>query len=397
MVYEISLAQLEKMLDTVKAIRPYPASCLQYAGGEPTIYPEFIAALKMAKERNIYQIQIATNGIRFAADYDFVRRAADAGLRVAYLQFDGMSDDIYKQSRGRAMLDIKLKAIENMGNAGIRVILVPTIVKGLNDHQLGDIMRFAIDRAEIIAGISWQPVAITGRIDEKKRLEMRFTLADLARCLEEQTGIVKMHRDWFPFSTTTPFTRFLEIILKDSQVRCSCSPHCGCATYIIVDMETKKAIPLPAILDVEAAMQTLNQTVNRIENHPWLKNVSLMQSFKQLKKHFNKEAAPSGWEFEDFAEFLKSFIELPEQRADAEKYMKSLKLRRFNIILMAAMHFQDNYNYEIDRSRRCLVHYVAPNGKFYPFCTFNSGPCHRYEIEREFARPLESEIYQESK
>jgi uncharacterized radical SAM superfamily Fe-S cluster-containing enzyme len=389
-VYEISLEQLEAMLDAIKAIRPYSAPCFQFVGGEPTIYPHFVEAVKMAKARNLAQIQIASNGIRFAADFDFTRRVAQAGADVVYLQFDGMTDDVYKQCRGRPLLETKLKAVENIGKAGMRIMLVPTVARGLNDHQLGDILRFAIERAGIIAGISWQPVAITGRIDEKKRLEMRFTLADLARCLEEQTGgMLRMHRDWWPFSLTIPFTRLLEVLMKEPQMRCSCHPHCGCASYIVVDMQAKRAVPLPAIVDLEPTMQTLDKTAKTIENHPWLKNISLTQAFKHLKKYFHQETAPPGWTFKDLIEFMKSFVDLPDQRKDGLGYVSRLSAQRFNVILMAAMHFQDSYNYDVDRSRRCIVHYAAPNGKFYPFCTWNSGPCHRQAIERQFAVPME--------
>jgi uncharacterized radical SAM superfamily Fe-S cluster-containing enzyme len=388
-VYEITLEQLERMLDAIKAIRPYSAPCFQFVGGEPTIHPHFIEAVRMVKACNISQIQVASNGIRFAADFDFTRRTAEAGLDVVYLQFDGMSDDVYKQCRGRPLLETKLKAVENIGKAGMRIMLVPTLAKGLNDHQLGDMLRFAMENADIIGGISWQPVAITGRIDEKKRLEMRFTLADLARGLEEQTGgMLQMHRDWFPFSMITPFTRLVEVMTKEPQMRCTCHPHCGCATYLIVDMHTKNAVPLPAIIDVEAAMRTLDKAVARIEKHPWLKNMSMMQAFRQLKKHFRQEIAPPGWCFEDFIEFMTSFLDLPEQRKNGREYVSRLKTERFNAILMAAMHFQDSYNYDVDRSRHCIVHYAAPNGRFYPFCTWNSGPCHRQSIERQFARPL---------
>jgi uncharacterized radical SAM superfamily Fe-S cluster-containing enzyme len=390
-VCEISLEQLGKMLDAIKAIRPYSAPCFQYVGGEPTIYPHFIEAVKMAKAHDIGQIQVASNGIRFAADFDFTRRAADAGLDVIYLQFDGMTDDIYKQCRGRPLLETKLRAVENIGKAGMRSMLVPTIARGLNDHQLGDILRFAIENADIIAGISWQPVAITGRIDEKKRLEMRFTLADLARCLEEQTGgMLKMYRDWLPFSLTTPFTHLLEVLMKKPQMRCSCHPHCGCATYVVVDMQTKEAVPITAIVDIEATMRTLDKTAKTIEKHPWLRNISVAQTIKQLKKYFHEDLAPQGWGFEDFMEFLKSFVDLPEQRKNGQEYVSRLKAQRCNTILMSAMHFQDSYNYDVDRSRHCVVHYIAPNGRFYPFCTWNSGPCHRQAIERQFGVPVKN-------
>jgi uncharacterized radical SAM superfamily Fe-S cluster-containing enzyme len=83
---------------------------------------------------------------------------------------------------------------------------------------------------------------------------------------------------------------------------------------------------------------------------------------------------------------VKSFIEFGTQHADKVAYASVLREQRFRTLLMASMHFQDSYNYEIDRSRHCLILYAAPNGRFYPFCTWNSGPCHRYAVERLFSR-----------
>ena len=57
--------------------------------------------------------------------------------------------------------------------------------------------------------------------------------------------------------------------------------------------------------------------------------------------------------------------------------------------MLAGMHFMDSYNYDVERVKRCVIHYAAPNGKIYPFCAYNSGPVYRERVEREFAVPLE--------
>ncbi len=236
---EVSLEQVEKMLNAGRNIKPHPASCLQYVGGEPTIHPNFLEAVRMAKPMGFAQIQAASNGLRFAQSPEFTEAAAEAGLDVVYLQFDGLSDEIYIRLRGRPLLETKMKAVENIGKAGMRVVLVPTIAKGLNDHQLGDILQFAIENVDVITAISWQPVAITGRIEESRRREMRFTTADLARALFEQSGFIDMYRDWYPFSVVSPFARLIEIVKGQPQMRISCHPHCGCATYLIDRKSTR--------------------------------------------------------------------------------------------------------------------------------------------------------------
>jgi hypothetical protein len=155
-----------------------------------------------------------------------------------------------------------------------------------------------------------------------------------------------------------------------------------------VDKQTKKVVPLPAFVDIVPAMEMLNKTADRIEKYPWLRNVSIMWVLKEMKKYFHTELAPEGWDFDEFLEFLNCFIELSRQRSDKQAYMRKLQHDRFGTLLLSAMHFQDRYNYEIDRSRRCIVLYSAPNGRLYPFCTWNSGLCHRYKVEEAFSKPL---------
>jgi uncharacterized radical SAM superfamily Fe-S cluster-containing enzyme len=116
--------------------------------------------------------------------------------------------------------------------------------------------------------------------------------------------------------------------------------------------------------------------------------MSVMQAVKSMKKYFHQERAPQGWNFDKFLEFIKSFVEFEQQHQDRKEYVTSLQQDRYATLLMAAMHFQDKYNYEIDRSQHCIVLYAAPNGRLYPFCTWNSGLCHRYEVEKAFSKPL---------
>jgi len=386
---KISLEQLDRILDKAMEIQPSASWCIQLVGGEPTVHEHFIEAVRHIKATGVAHVQVASNGLKFSQSLEFTQAASEAGLDAVYLQFDGLSDDIYQKTRGRQLLEVKFKAIENIKKTNMRTVLVPTLVKGLNDNQVGDITRFAISNIEAVSAISWQPVAITGRIDEAKRQEMRYTTADLACGLQEQCGFIDMYRDWYPFSIVEPFIRLMEVTTKKPQMHCSAHPHCGCATYLVVDKQRNTAVPLPAFIDIEPSMETLNKMATRIEKYSWAKNFTMLQAMHELKKHFHAARAPEGWGFDEFLQFIKNFVEPNEQQSnDKAAYMQKLQNERFSMLLMASMHFQDSYNYELDRSRHCVIFYAAPDGKFYPFCTWNSGPCHRYRIEREFSKPV---------
>ncbi len=388
---ELTIEQVRYMLDTALSIHDVQPICLQYTGGEPTVHPYFLEALREADKRNFTQVQIATNGIKFAHDPEFAFQASEAGLNTAYLQFDGLDDQIYRKSRGRNLIDLKLKAIDNLAKAQIRTVLVPTIVKGLNDKHIGEILKYALKNVDKIAGISWQPVAFTGRIDTEQRMERRFTVADLARELEEQTGIVKMYRDWYPYSFVEPFNKLLSAITGQNQIAFSCNPVCGVGTYLVVDSSTGTALPVPAFVDVEPLMKKILEITESIKSKRLFSNLSVPGKLRKLKQFYRQDKGPEGWGFDDFMEFMMDFADFKGRFPDNEARQKPIGNTPYRSFLMASMHFQDVYNYQIDRVKRCVIHYAAPDGRIYPFCTYNSGPYHREKIEKEYSIPVKKE------
>jgi uncharacterized radical SAM superfamily Fe-S cluster-containing enzyme len=388
-VAELDLDQVRRLLDIARAAGPIQAPCLQYTGGEPTVHPQFLEALREAQKRGFAQVQAATNGIRFGLDREFAARAGAAGLNVAYLQFDGLSDDVYVRTRGRPLLDIKLAAVENLYAAGIRTILVPTIAKGINDDQLGRITEYAIENNEPVCAVSWQPVAFTGRLNYKERLARRYTMADLARGIQEQTGLIDMYRDWHPFCFVDPFARLVEALEGQPNLVLGCSPGCGAATYLIIDSQTLTAMPLPAFVQVRPLMEALASAAQRLQRGGFFSRLNVTRELRKLRRFHDVEKGPAGWSFDGFVDFLLDFVDFRQRYGNNEARTKATASMRYRPVLMAAMHFQDTYNYQLDRVRRCVIHYAAADGRLYPFCSYNSGPCHRQRVESQIAVPLE--------
>jgi 7,8-dihydro-6-hydroxymethylpterin dimethyltransferase len=228
-VYEPGIEQVRTMLETLRGERPVDGRVVQFSGGEATIHPQFLKILAMAREMGFTHIQAATNGIELA-NLEFAQKAKAAGLATLYLQFDGVTDDIYRRVRGQSLLDTKMKVIENCRATGMKIVFVPTIVKGLNDDQIGDIVRVAIENVDTVSGISFQPVAFTGRIAKHELLAKRFTLSDLARCVSEQTGITDPRSDWFPLACVTPFSKLTAALRGTGVPTISSHPHCSLGT-----------------------------------------------------------------------------------------------------------------------------------------------------------------------
>ena len=263
-VHELSFADIKEILDNAVSIKPRRQLSVQFSGGEPTISPFFLEATRYAKEIGYFSVQCATNGIRFAQEPEFAKAAYEAGLRLAYLQFDGVGNE-HNTHRGVGNLyDVKLQALDNLHAAGVDVTLVTTLVNSVNNDQVGDIVRFAIRNIDKINAVSFQPVSFTGRdeeIDDETRKKQRYTLAHLAHDVKDQAGIGEPMRDWFPLSASGPFSDLKDLLggleAQWGSLKCGCHPNCGIATMMLVHPESGDAVPITQILDADRLLRDL--------------------------------------------------------------------------------------------------------------------------------------------
>ena len=382
-IYEPDFETIRKMLQALRDERPAPCRIVQFSGGEPTIYPRFLDVLRMAKQMGFSHLQAATNGLKFT-DLEFAEQAKEAGLHTLYLQFDGVCDDIYRRTRGQDLWEKKLKCIENVRKAGLKIVFVPTIVKSLNEHQIGDIIRLALEYIDCTSVISFQPVAFTGRIARHELLAKRFTLSDFAHAVEQQTGIADPYQDWFPLSCVTPFSKLLSALRGEETTTLSCHPHCSMGTYLFVD-QNRKATPVTQFVDVGGMLKEMDLLARKAGKRR-VQFFTKLEAWNNLRKFFHADKAPEGLDFQKFLQTLQGFVDKKYGRGESEK-----KGFTYRTLMLAGMHFMDSYNYDVERVKRCVIHYAAPNGKIYPFCAYNSGPVYRERIERQFAVPFEKQ------
>lgn len=378
-VYEPSYEEVVEMMRTLRDEKPVPCTAIQFSGGEPTIYPRFFDVIRKAKEMGFAQVQIATNGIKLANDPDFARKCAEAELNTIYLQFDGLKEDIYIAARGKPMLKTKLKAIENVRAVENppSIVLVPTIVKGINDDQVGAILEFALENRDIIRGINFQPVAFTGRISREQREKERYTLTDLVHDVNEQTGYTN-DDDWFPVPVVSPISTFVSALLDENKVTFTAHPHCGLATYLFI--QDGKVIPIPRFIDVEQLMTELRELSQKMEEGK-TKTTSKLKAFSILRKSIKKEKLPEGLSLTKFLRMMQTVF--------SDETKEGLAEFSWNMMFVGGMHFQDGYNYDIERVKRCVIHYITPDMSIIPFCAYNGGPTYRTEIEKKYSVPLD--------
>ena len=379
-VYEPSFDEIVRMMQMMRDERPVPTTTVQFSGGEPTIYPKFIEVIAKAKEMGFPQIMVATNGIKFAKDPEFLKAAVQAGMNTIYLQFDGLRDDIYKASRGVPLLDTKLKVVENVQKMERppSIVLVPTVVKNINDDQVGEILKYALKNRDVIRGINFQPVAFTGRIDQEERSQHRYTLPDLVKDLETQTEGQITREDFYPVPSVVPISTLIAALQEQSKVTFTAHPHCGLATYLFVKDENN-VVPLTRFVEVEPLFKELYELSVKAERSK-VKFPSKVKALNILKKHIIKEKVPDGLSTTKFLQMMGTMF------SDSSK--ESVAKFSWSMMFIGGMHFQDNYNYDVERVKRCAIHYSTPDGRIIPFCAYNGGPNYRTEIEKKFSIPI---------
>ena len=368
--------QVVKQLKTLRELRPTPCTAIQFTGGEPTVHPDFIKIVSTAREMGFSHIQIATNGITLANEA-FAREAYEAGLHVLYLQFDGIGEEPYRHTRNYpGIWAKKLACIENCRKIGIKICLVPTILKGINDDQVGNILNFALQNTDVISAISYQPVSFTGRMTSEELSQRRYTLGDLAHGIAEASGAVPL-RDMFPLSIVVPLSQILEALTGKPKVRPSCHPDCAFGTYFLVSPEGK-GYPFPQVINVEGMFTEMNRIARRINQRGRANWLDRWRTYRMFKRHFNEQAAPPGLTVKLFIRSLQGLVDKHVGRGEVGK-------QTYRTLLCAGMHFQDRYNYDVERTKRCVILYSTPGGVF-PFCTYNCGPEYRPIVERQFAQ-----------
>ena len=394
-VHELEWDDIKEILDNSLKIKPRRQMSVQFSGGEPSISPYFFRAIKYARRVGYNSVQAATNGIEFAKSIDFAHKAYEAGLRYTYLQFDGIGNDAHSHRHIGNLFDIKLRAINNIHAAGIEIILVITLVNDVNNDQVGPIIRFAMDNPKKIAFIAFQPVSFTGRdeaITEERRLRQRYTLSHLAKDVKEQTGLTEPTRDWFPLSLMGAFADFADQAhgpgAQWGQVSCGCHPNCGVGTAMMIDKETKEAVPVPQFLNIPGLVKDMQ---NITDAGRGTKFSNLMMGLALLK-HYRPFQGPSNLTLLDILKkFDKSF---GLSGKDYGTEAKDRRSDRWNFLFVAGMWFQDLFNYDFRRTEMCIIPYATQEGEI-SFCAYNTGHGWRNIIEHMHMNATVANWYKE--
>jgi uncharacterized radical SAM superfamily Fe-S cluster-containing enzyme len=402
-VHELSWEEIKTILDNAASIKPRRQMSVQFSGGEPTLSPYFLDAIRYCRKIGYNSVQAATNGIEFAKSPEFCRQAAEAGLRYVYLQFDGIGNAPNSHRHVGNLFDVKLRAIENLYHAGVDIVLVITLVNGVNNEQVGRIVEFALDNPKKIAFLSFQPVSFTGRdeeVSDERRAAQRYTLSHLAHDVKTQTGIGEPTRDWFAISFMGTFSDWADLIHGPSadwgHLSCGCHPNCGAGMAVMVDKETREAVPVTAFLNGDRLATDIAE-INDAARGRFLSVVGMALS---LMRNYDPFESPTYFKLTDLLKkFDKTFGATGRDygKVSGDRTLEDIRKRRadrWNFLFIAGMWFQDLFNYDFRRTEMCIIPYGTQEGEI-SFCAYNTGIGWRQIIEKMHMTATLTKWYEE--
>jgi uncharacterized radical SAM superfamily Fe-S cluster-containing enzyme len=397
-VHELSFDDVKQLLDDAISIKPRRQMTVQFSGGEPTISPIFLEAVRYARKVGYFSVQAATNGIRFAQEPEFAEQARDAGMRIAYLQFDGVTELANSHRKVGNLFDVKLRAIENLHAAGIDVCLVVTIVNTVNNDQVGPIVKFALQNSDKISFVSFQPVSFTGRDEDvtpEERHARRYTLSHLAEDLKQQTGVTEPLRDWFPLSASSAVSGVTDLLKGPGadwgSLSCGCHPDCGIGMGFMVSKKTKEWAPLSAFIDVEGFLKDAVVITDAARGRA----LTMAQTALSLLRHYSPGKAPKGFRLIDM---IRKFDKQSGGQLGGSLGARDnvdRKQDEWLLMFVAGMWFQDLWTYDFRRTEMCIIPYATQMGEI-SFCAYNTGVGWRQIVEKMYQNATVADWYRDN-
>src|SRR6266699_422090 len=327
-----------------------------------------LANIIVIKEQGVDHIQLNTNGINLALNPNLAMELRDAGLSNLYMSFDGVSPKTNPKNHWEAPY-----TIESCRKANLGVVLVPTVIKSINDHELGGILRFAQRNIDIVRAISYQPVSLTGRMKKQEREKYRITIPDCIERIEEQTNGEIPRDAWFPVPSCSPVTHFVEAFTKRPQYELSIHFACGAGTYVFEDKDTKKMVPITSFVDLKGLFEYLDEKTDEL-NSGTNKYLVAAKFITKLNSFIEKDKQPAGL---NLSKLLVGALLKHDYSSVGQFHVRSM--------FLGMMHFQDKYNQDEERLQRCDIHYLTPDMRIIPFCSFNVIPeWYRDRIQKKY-------------
>jgi uncharacterized radical SAM superfamily Fe-S cluster-containing enzyme len=370
-VYEPTQDTIRQMVKTLRAERPVPGNAIQITGGEPTLRDDLEDIIRICREEGVEHIQLNSNAINLAQYPELAGRVRQAGVNTVYMSFDGVTPRTNPKNHWEAPI-----AIENCRKVGLGIVLVPTVIKSINDHELGGLIRFGQRNMDVIHAVNFQPVSLTGRLTKSEREKYRITIPDCIERIEEQTNGEVSRESWFPVPSCVPITHFVEALTKRPRYELSIHFACGAGTYVFKDDD--KLVPISSFVDLEGLLEYLEEKADELKAGK-NKYLVVAKVLAKMGTFIDRSKQPKGLAL---SKLLFNALVKNDYSALGAFHHKSM--------FLGMMHFMDKYNHDEERLRRCDIHYLSPDMRIIPFCAFNVIPeWYRDAIQPKYGIPIE--------
>ena len=374
-VHELDMHDVTAVFERAKSFKPQREINVLFSGGEATLSPVFLDAIQHAKSVGFHRLHVATNGIRFAQEGEFAVRARAAGLHGVYLQFDGVTEEKNSHRGIGNYMEIKRRALDNISAAGMKTTLQVTVVNGMNNDGVGDIIRFVADHIEKIHGIIFQPVMFCGRdedISADERYAKRYPVSQIAYDLQAKTSFGwEPMRDWFPVSAYGAFAHLCDILHPNAQLGSlfnDIHPDHGMFSPILVNARTKDIVPVARFFDVEQFVRDIVEIADSGRKPAIIKSMVLLS----LVRNFDTDNAPPDFGIAQLRGLLADCVYRvagsgPNWSEQAYAYNGVWKL-----VMVSPMAFQDLANYDLATISHSTTPMATEEGEI-NFCAYNGG------------------------
>jgi hypothetical protein len=374
-VHELDMQDVTAVFERAKSFKPQREINVLFSGGEATLSPIFLDAIQHAKSVGFHRLHVATNGIRFAQEEEFAIRARAAGLHGVYLQFDGVTDEKNSHRGIGNYMETKRRALDNIAASGMKTTLQVTVVNGLNNDGVGDIVRFVADHIEKIHGVIFQPVMFCGRdedISPDERYAKRYPVSQIAYDLKAQTSFGwEPMRDWFPVSAYGAFAQLCDLLHPNAELGSlfnDIHPDHGMFSPILVNAHTKEIVPVARFFDVEQFVRDIVEIADSGRRPAIIKSMVLLS----LVRNFESDDAPPDFGIAQLRELFADCVYRvagsgPNWSEQAYAYNGVWRL-----VMVSPMAFQDNSNYDLATISHSTTPMATQEGEI-NFCAYNGG------------------------
>jgi len=374
-VHELSMEDIKVIFSNGLSFKPQREINILFSGGEPTVSPIFLDAVRHAKSVGFHRLHVATNGIEFAKSRDFAFQAREAGLHGVYLQLDGVSEEKNKHRGLGNYMPVRLQALENIAAAGMRTTLQVMVDKCRNSDGLGDIVRFAIQNVDKIHGVVFQPIMFAGRdegVSPDERYARHYPLTQLAFDLHEQTSIGwQPMRDWFPLSDFGIFGHLCDTLNPEAKLGSlfqETHPNRGIFSALLVDTHQKEAVPIPAFFNLEQFMRDIVEITDSARGPAATKALVWLSALR----NFDRQKAPSGFGHRELRCAVEdSFYRVAGSGEDWSQKAYSYG-GRWRLMIVNGMWFQDAFNYDFAGICNSTTPVALTQGEI-SFCAYYGG------------------------